>query len=153
MKKDSFAKALSYAHRLLSLRERTAKEVERRLKEKGYGGECARQVLQRLSEKRFIDDRRFAREWIKNSSALRPTGIFAIKSELKRKGLEEGLINDAFDDDEVGYNEREVAGSLAEKLLESTRETDRLRRKKKVHGYLARRGFSFDVINDITDCI
>ncbi len=151
MKKDSFSKALSYSHRLLSYRGRTKKEVERRLSEKGYGRECVEQVLRQLSEKRFIDDRCFAREWIKKVSVSRPMGIFAIKSELKKKGLEEGLIDDAFGDEEVGYNEREVAGCLAQQVLGQVREKDGLMRKKKVHDYLARRGFSFDVINDITD--
>jgi regulatory protein len=151
MKEDPFFKALSYAQRFLAIKDRSQREVEGHLREKGYGKDSITKVIEHLCHKRLIDDGRFAREWIKASSTYRPKGIVAIKDELVKKGVNEILINDALKDDDVGYDERKVAKALADKRLESIRDASGIKRRKSLYSYLARRGFSFDIINDIID--
>ena len=151
MKKGPFARALGYAYRLLSIKGRTVKEMEKRLKEKGHKRECVEQVLEDLSNKKLLDDKRYAAEWIRASATIRPKGVWAIKSELGKKGLGEDLVNSILKDADVGYDEYSVAKALADKRAESLSDKEIIKRKKGVCDYLARRGFSFDIINDIVD--
>lgn len=147
--KDSFSKALNYAYRLLAIRGRSQKEIEIRLRDKGYGDDPTGKVIEILLDKGFLNDQRFIRECIKVSTASRPKGILAIKDELRRKGLKEALVNDALEDASVGYDELEVARNLARKKSKSLGKPDKIKDKKGLYSYLARRGFSFDVINDV----
>lgn len=151
MNKDPFSKALSYAYRLLAIRERTEKEIKTRLNEKGYEKGCIEEVVQYLKDKKLLDDDRFAKEWIKKRSIFSPKGAFAIRDELLKKGIEENIIDSAFKDEKVGYNEYAVCKALADKRIGSLKKLKKIEQKKSIYGYLARRGFSFDVINDIID--
>ena len=70
--RDPFSQALGYAHRLLSIKERSQNEIERRLKEKGHDREYVAKVIEHLRARRLLDDERLAREWVKASSTSRP---------------------------------------------------------------------------------
>jgi len=91
------------------------------------------------------------REWLKASSTWKPKGVLAIKSELYKKGINEGLINEALKDADIGYDEYKVAKAIIEKKSKALKDINKLKRKKSLYSYLARRGFSFDVINDIIE--
>jgi len=153
MKKDPLQAAQSYAYRLLSVKERSLREMEERLKAKGFADDCILKVIEHLKRNNFINDGKYAQEWVKASSTYRPKGVFAIKKELARKGLDASLVEEALKDPEAGYDEYEVARSLAAKKMKSMGETGKMKIKKNVYGLLARRGFSFEVINDIVDKI
>ncbi len=151
MNKNSSSKALNSAYRLLAVKDRGEKELAGRLRAKGFGSRGITDAMERLKAEGLINDARFIKRWIADCMAFRPKGPLAIRSELIKKGLEKGLIDTIMGDDSTGYNERDLAASLAEKKIESLEDASNIRRKKAVYEYLARRGFSFDVINDIID--
>jgi len=144
---------LDYAYRLLSIKDRTAKEMAGRLREKGFDEPGSKEVLDHLMASGLINDRRYAVEWVKKSSAIKPKGVFAIKKELEKKGLTEDFINAALESAEAGYDELDVASALAGSRLEKLKQKNRNEQRKSVYDHLARRGFSFDVINDILEKI
>jgi regulatory protein len=151
MKKDPFLKALNYAERLLAAKDRSKKEIELRLKDKNYDKDCIARVVEYLKHKGLIDDKRFVREWLKASATWRPKGILAVKSELYKKGINEELIKDALDNADTGYDEYKAAKAILDKKYKELGGIDTIKRKKKIQSYLAVRGFSFDVINDILE--
>ena len=158
MKRDPYIRALNNAYRLLSIRERSEREIRQRLKDKGYGRETEDRVIKDLKSKDLVDDSRFVQAWIKDRSTVRPKGILAIKSELIKKGVDGALIDAALKDRDIGYNEYEVAKALINKKFGTTpllaeKGLDRGKRKKSIYAHLAQRGFSFDIINDIIDTI
>lgn len=148
--KDPFSNALNQAYRLLAVRDRSEDELRARLRIKGYGKRRIDEVIESLKGKGYIDDNRFAKDWIKNRSLSNQKGAFAIRDELLKKGIDKALIEDIMKD-EGGYNEYEAAKALAAKKIESLGDADGVKIKKSVYSYLARRGFSFDVINEIVD--
>ena len=151
MNKKSFLKALNSAYRLLAVKDRSERELAGRLSAKGFTREGVYKAIEHLKKEGLVDDARFARKWIADCMALRPRGPLAIKDELTKKGLEKDLIVAIMGDDSTGYNEYDLARSLAEKKISESDSRDSYKRRKTVYGYLARRGFSFDVINDILD--
>ncbi len=142
MTKDPYSRALAYAYRLLAVKDRTERELRQRLRDKGAGSGEIDRIITGLKGSGLVNDDRFARKWVRESLSLRPRGPLAIRSELLRKGLDAAVIDSALSDPENGYNEYDAAHSLARKSRKSGRS---------LYGYLARRGFSFDVVNEVLE--
>ncbi|NQT06057.1 MAG: regulatory protein RecX [Candidatus Omnitrophica bacterium] len=149
--KDPFSRALGYAYRLLSVRGRSENELKARMKEKGYGRERIDEIILYLKDKGFIDDSKFARAWIEDRSQFKPKGVMALRDELFRKGLDRATIDGAIED--AGIDESKAARALAEEKCASFKGADAIKRKRSVYNHLARRGFSFSVINDIINTL
>ena len=96
--------------------------------------DIAAQVLERLTERGYLDDLKFARYFVENRNARKGTSLKRLRMELKQKGVSEGQIQAALD--EIPRDENaEMRKIIAKK------------RKKyddqKLIAYLARQGFEF----------
>ncbi len=151
MKGLPFPKALSYVYRLLAIRARSEKEIISKLRGKGCSAECRERILEKLKDVGYIDDAQFAQDWIKGRYTVSPRGALVIREELRKKGIDEGIIEDLMNDPTSGYDECEAAKAFLDKRSYLLKGLDAAERKKRIYGYLARRGFSFDIINDIID--
>jgi len=143
---ESFDKARDYAFLLLKFRLRSESELVQRLKLKKIPEETIKEVVSFLKEKKFIDDNVFARVWV-NSRLKRPLGFRRIKQELRQKGIDKEVI-----ETEVGkikgYSEAETVLELAKERLDKLKAVEPATAKRRVYAYLARRGFSPEVIID-----
>ena len=134
-------KATSHALRFLSYRQRSESEVRRRL-ERRYSGEVTDSVVGRLKELGLLDDESFAREWTRSRSLHRPRSASAIRRELVGKGVDRDTAQAAvetLDDEESAYR----AGLRAATSLV---DADYATFRRRLQGYLYRRGFSGPVI-------
>ena len=134
-------KATSLALRFLSYRQRSESEVRRRL-ERRYSGEVTDSVIGRLKDLGLLDDESFAREWTRSRSIHRPRSASAIRRELVGKGVDRDTAQAAvetLDDEDSAYRAGlRVATSLAD--------ADYATFRRRLQGYLYRRGFSGPVI-------
>src|SRR5439155_17496217 len=80
------------AIRFLSYRPRSAREVEMRLRKKGYSAEMIATVLERLRQRGYVDDLEFARFWVGNRMAFSPRGPRLLRSELRQKGVPQEVV-------------------------------------------------------------
>lgn len=140
---------------LISYRARTRAELRTRLRQKGFPPARIEPCLDRLQEKGFIDDRAVAEAFVRDRLLHRPKGKAALSSELRRKGVSTetagGAIDRVFDAAET--SDLDLAREVAEKwvarqsaqvlaaLASTDRSTERDRARRRLHGYLARRGF------------
>jgi regulatory protein len=150
--RDRTWQAREAALRLLAVRPRSAAELARRLRMKGYGPDVAEEVIARLRELGMIDDAVFAGMLARDRVRLRPQGARKLASELRQKGVDEETARTAIRETLEGEetDERSLARRAAEKWRpRAGEEPDRARRR--LHGYLARRGFDGEVIRDILD--
>ncbi len=139
--------AENYAKLLLSYRERSPKEIEDRLKKRGYSEEVIHRVVSDLNEVGLLDKKRFARMWIKDRLGFSGKGKRFITMELLKKGLKREEIEEAFKDSD--FDELETAKRVAERYLSHLKDTDPLKGRKKLYDHLVRRGFSFEVIEEV----
>ena len=77
---------------------------------KKLGEEERERIIKRLKEEKLIDDLEFARWFLEQRQIFRPKGSYALKQELRQKGIGEKII------DQVLPN-REEELSLAKKAL------------------------------------
>ena len=123
----------------ISYRERSKKEIKDYLTNKGIKEEVSKKVLADFEKAYLIDDHRFARAWIKDRNKNNPKGNFALKMELKNKGIEEAEIEDLLKCVDEKQNARKVLEKAFRKY--GKKKTS----KKKILEYLKRRGFEIEI--------
>jgi regulatory protein len=137
---DSFERASAAALRFLSYRPRSQGEVRARLR-RGFPSGVVESVIESLAERSLLDDGKFARLWSNNRDALNPRSAAAIRRELISKGVPrddaEAAVSD-LDDQDSAYR----AGLKPARRLQ---QGDFPTFRRKLWGYLRRRGFSESV--------
>jgi len=139
-------RALRDALRLLNQRLRSTAEVRERLLRRGYDEEQVEGVLSRLTELGLLDDRAFARAWVENRQVFRPRGRPALAAELRKKGLSPEIIAEVL---EASPPEDEAALALARRRAPALRGLERPTFLRRLHAFLARRGFSPEVVRRV----
>lgn len=133
----------------MALRPRSEKEIRERLFQKNFGRATVADTVSFLKEKNLIDDLKFARLWVESKMSRSPVGSRLLKRELAGKGVAGCLIERVLSDAKV--DEGALAGTLAKERLRSLKGLPAEEAKRKLSGFLARRGFSFDAINGVIE--
>ncbi len=141
---DEFQRALNYAYKLLSYRDRSSKEMYERLVRKGFSEDIAADIVSYLKERDILNDERLAGYLYNFAINRKNLGRSGVKRYLLSRGIPSQLI-ETFSDSDDDY--LEAAKRLAEKRLRHLKDNDILKKKIKIRDMLSRRGFSFDVIN------
>ncbi|HEX5870264.1 MAG TPA: regulatory protein RecX [Longimicrobium sp.] len=151
-RRDRGWQAREAALHLLSVRPRSAAELLRRLRMKGYEPEVGEEVIARLRELGMIDDAAFAGTLVRDRVRLKPQGARRLANELRAKGVDDETARAAIRETMEGEDtdERELARRAAEKWRPRAGE-EPARARRRLHGYLARRGFDSDVIREVLD--
>ncbi|MGW2786527.1 recombination regulator RecX [Streptomyces populi] len=138
---DPAERARAICLRLLTGTPRTRKQLADALRKREIPDEVADEVLSRFEEVGLINDGAFADAWVESRHHGRGLARRALVQELRTKGVESTLIDEA-----VGQldSEREeaTARELVERKLRSTRGLDRDKRLRRLAGMLARKGYS-----------
>ncbi len=140
---EEITEAKEKARNYISYRERSRKEIKDYLLNKGIREEVAEKILADFEEANLIDDHRFANIWIKDRNKNNPKGNFALKMELKDKGIEEAEIESLLQ----SIDEKENALKVFEKAIKKYGRNKNS--KKKVFQYLKRRGFKTQTILEV----
>jgi regulatory protein len=132
----------------LATRPRSVAEIRRHLHGKRYDDEAIDGAIDELRAQRYVDDLDFAKYWVEQRARFRPKGDRALVSELINKGVARDTIDEALGEmppeSEADRARRAVARHLTR--WESLAPRDR---KRKIHAFLAQRGFGYDVIEEV----
>lgn len=148
LERDSFQKAFDGALNFLSYRPRSEDEVRQNLRRKKVSEEISDKVIERLKGTKLIDDSAFAEFWLQNREAFSPRGHRAVKMELRRKGVASETIGRVVDD---RTDESESAYRAGIKRVARLRALEHRDFREKMGAYLVRRGFGYDVVNDVVN--
>lgn len=142
--RNAAERAYDRALRFLSYRPRSVDEVTRYLVGKHVPDDLIEKTVARLRGSGLLDDGAFARFWVENRESFRPRGKFALRHELRRKGVGEEAIDAAIEDVDESEGAYRVAQARALRLANVDRQTFR----RQLGGYLNRRGFSYGVVRE-----
>lgn len=141
---ETYQKAL----KLLNYRPRTEHEMRSRLEGYGFSKPIVDSVIATLLEKNYLNDQQFADEWIENRTTFRPRGKRLLRMELMQKHVDEEEIQTALAAlPEEGQLVREAAKKYSSRL----KGLDESSFRKRLYGFLVRRGFSYDDIKPVLD--
>jgi regulatory protein len=141
---ENLQQAVERALNFLSFRPRSREEVKRYLKRKETAPELIEAVLHKLDGMDLVNDEAFASFWIDNREQFSPRGARALKNELRMKGVEREVIEEAVSDVEDG--ERALrAGERKAQALARQPGIDFTTFRNRLGSFLQRRGFGYDV--------
>lgn len=145
LSKDEVEVALQKAINFISYRPRSAKEVSLRLKKYDASEDVIEEVIERLVRGGMLNDSNFAEMWVENRSTFKPRGRKALRVELRHKGITDEAIETSIAD----LDEDELAYRAAFKQARRLKHLEWQDFRKKLYGFLARRGFNYDVISGV----
>lgn len=147
---DDYLKLLRYALRLTMKKRYTVKEMRGKLEQfsskHGLGEQLkiVQQVDERLKELKYLDDHQYVLDYLATRAKLRPRGVFAMKRELIKKGVDKSDIETGLGESEV--DELMMAALVIEKYNRKLTMTTPDKRKNKLFQHLAAKGFRPDTI-------
>lgn len=135
--------------RLLGGRERSAAEVRRRLRDKGYDPETVEHTIERLQTHGLQDDRRFAQAFAASSVRSRGLSSRVIQTELRKRGLAKELAAEAAtrSPEEEAETARRAAAGRARRLSGYPSEV----RARRLRDFLARRGYDAELCRTVVE--
>ncbi|MBP0602695.1 regulatory protein RecX [Aeromonas sanarellii] len=137
---EQLAAARAYAMRSLARRESAESELARRLCQQGYQEEVIEAVLDYCRGYNWVNDERYGAMAVR-AGAAKGQGPLKIRFDLRRKGLDDGQIDAAFEQPELDWFE--LAFALLERRA-SVAELDDFKLRMKWLKYLLGRGFTQD---------
>ncbi|RDG38243.1 recombination regulator RecX [Streptomyces corynorhini] len=138
---DPAERARAICLRLLTGTPRTRKQLADALAKREISDEVAQEVLCRFEDVGLINDAAFADAWVESRHHGRGLARRALARELRTKGVDAALIDDAvgqLDSDQEEMTARE----LIARKLRATRGLERDKRLRRLAGMLARKGYS-----------
>ncbi|MDR6224257.1 RecX family transcriptional regulator [Desmospora profundinema] len=139
LEEEEANKANQAALRFLGIRPRTTAEVERHLTGKGFASRHIASVLSRMKREGYLDDRRFAREWVEERSRRKGYGPLLLRQELEQKGISPEWIEEALL--RLEGDEESRIREVAEKRYARLRRYSWPTVERRLGQYLLRRGF------------
>jgi len=163
-RQDLLWKAREAALNLLSYRARSEAELRRRLRRKEFPDDVVEACVADLAAKGFVDDAAFAASFVRDRVRGRPRGSRRLVQELRAKGVSaataDRAVQETLADEDV--TELELARDAAEAwarrafgdggVARAPKDPEeRLAAKRRLYGYLARRGFAGEAIRTVMD--
>ncbi|MER6124362.1 recombination regulator RecX [Streptomyces sp. NPDC001795] len=137
---DPAERARAICLRLLTGTPRTRKQLADALRKREIPDDVADEVLSRFEEVGLIDDSAFADAWVESRHHGRGLARRALAQELRTKGVDSTLIDEAVGQLDVEQEEA-TARELVDRRLRATRGLDRDKRLRRLAGMLARKGY------------
>jgi regulatory protein len=109
------AAAKQKAYRLLSIRPHSEKELEKKLREKGFPAVVIKEALEKLHDLKYLNDASFAVQWARNLAINKLWGDRKIFVNLREKGVEVELISAAVEEARREISEEEAIAFLIKK--------------------------------------
>jgi len=148
---DEYQRANAAALRLLTLCDRSKKDLRERLLKKDYPAGVVERVIQRLESMDYLNDERFAVKFAMDAVRRKNAGPAVVQCGLQQKGIERRIIGETVEKVFQENEEREVARQALSRKLEvrSKRSEGRGDERKRLSDYLRRKGFSYDIIKAV----
>lgn len=142
-------KARNYALRLIEMRRRSVKDIRDKLRVKSASPADIDLVIADLLSLGLLDDEKFARDWIENRQHFRPTGVVRLRQELFVKGINREIVDQAIGEYKSNADEFPAALDLARRKMKLYRKLDVNTTKRRLAGFLARRGYEGSVVSKV----
>lgn len=130
----------------------TKSEIAWRLEREGFSARAIETSIEELIRSGHIRDRKYAENWIVRRQKSNPRGKTLLKRELVDKGIDRETAEQVIATVET-EDETKVALEIAQKRAKQYKRLPTHVAKRRLHGFLARRGFGSDVVRQVLEQI
>lgn len=149
---DEVAKAFNRALNFLSYQMRSEYEVKKKLLDSGFGDSVVLEAIRKLEKLGFLNDESYSKALLEMKKKTAKKGPKAIKQDLMKKGIDQKTQEKVLET--FTYEEQlQLAMELAEKTVKANAKKTPTQIKQKVQDTLMRKGYSFDIVNEVLDQI
>ena len=141
-----YIKAQDTALHYIGYKMRTVKEIRIKLAEKEFSEEVIEKVITFLEKYGYADDREYCRKYIREKLRMKPKSGYALKIELKQRGISSRIIDEVMAQTEV--DEEGDAFRWLERKSRGIWPPQDDKQKKKLYDFLLRKGYSYDIIGE-----
>ena len=142
---EEMMRAKKFALEMLQEEIYSKTQMSQYLEKEGFSDETVKTIVTELIQSGHIRDREFAEKWVQRRLKSNPRGRKLLKMELIEKGVDrktaEQVVNEVNKDDE-----ERLALQIAEKQGKKYKHLSNQVAHRRLHGYLARRGYDSDLI-------
>lgn len=150
VKLKSAEQALRLLMNMAARAERSSGDALRLMKRWGVDDNDAQRVLQRLVAERFIDDSRYAAAFVREKINLSGWGSYKIVAALRRKGVDNRIIENALSQYGSVDMEERLQG-LLEKKIKTVKYRDTSDLRAKLFRFAASRGYDYSTAMQAVD--
>jgi regulatory protein len=140
-------RAYVFALRALGRRDHSEAELRRKMIYRGISAGVVDDIIDKLTQSGYLDDRKFALRWAESAVRNGKGYGFRLRYELSRRGIAEDVASEVAERMMAEYDEGEAVKDLvARKFAGFAAQSADDRQKRRIMGYLQRRGFSLTAI-------
>ena len=143
-KASEFGKLYQRALEWVLVRPRSIKETSdylyKKIYEKKLDKEYINRIIDRLVEKKYLNDFEFAKWYVENRFVKKGVSLKRLRMELMKKGVAAEIIDEVLDSSERN-DEEEILKIIAKKRAKYDDE--------KLTAYLCRQGFPYQLVNEL----
>lgn len=128
--------------------DRCHKEVRSKLLEHGVYGDLLEEIISELIQEAFLDEERFAKSYARGKFRMKNWGRIKITQELKFRSITDYCIRSAMKE----IDEREYLDTLLTLIKNKDKSTSFKNgwdRKKKLTDFAVRKGYEYELINEV----
>ena len=137
--------ALDKLSTLCAAAEHCRQEMVEKCQKWGLSDDAAERVADRLVAERFVDDRRYAPLYVRDKARFGGWGPIKIRMQLKAKGIDTDIINDAIDSFSTTEWEDILRHALEQKLR-TTKKDDPQKLFASLVRFGMQRGYDYSAI-------
>ncbi len=141
LEREEEVRARERCLRWLEVRARSRRELQERLRQAGFAPAVAERVLARLAQAGLVNDAAFAQALVHDRLRGGGLGRRRLRAELAKRGVERDQIEATLSGTDAA-GEAETCRQLALRQAFRYRRLPRAAARRRLSGYLARRGFS-----------
>lgn len=135
---SAFDTAINY----ISFKDRTVKEIQDKLREKGYSSYDIEKAVEKLRYYGYLNDSNYALSYIRSN--MNKKGMKRINMELLQKGIDRSTITDI--SEEVEIDEVSIIGQMIERRYGDI-DFENEKEKRRIFNSFIRRGFCYENIS------
>lgn len=142
---EEMIRAKKNALELLQEKIYSKSQITRFLEKEGFRDETVETIVTELIQTGHIRDRKFAVKWIHRRLKSNPRGRMVLKQELIEKGVDKETAEQALNE-VCAEDEAKLALQIAQKQSKKYTRLPNYVAQRRLHGYLARRGYDSELI-------
>lgn len=153
MSTEDLEAARAVAFRFIGYAARSRSEMEKRLEREAYAPDVIAAVVAECEAAGWVDDEKFAKDWIDDRADRKKYGKTRLKMELQRKGIDKDTLTEALDavgeEDELARCRAAAQTKWKPDVYALLDRKEQQAEKQKITNFLMRRGFNWSTIKQV----
>ncbi len=145
LKSEERISIYNYGISILSRLAKSEYELRLKMQDKGFAPELIDNAINRLKERKYLDDERYCEMFINDKINISKYGLRKIKEALFFKGIDKEIIEEKIKSISA-EDEEKRAFDLGKKKLISLKEEDTRKKAYKLSNYLISKGFEYETV-------